>query len=83
MFIYDKVIHFDVEAILIALTSRVTFNKSSSRSSSLHNMTMVWAVMKQKIASYLELIKVDCFIRIFVLQHHITYNHILLHYQMF
>ena len=36
---------------------------------------MVWAVMKQKIASYLELIKVDCFIRIIVLQHHITYNH--------
>ena len=80
MFIYDEVIHFDVKAILTALTSRVTFNKSSS---SLHNMTMVWAVVKQKIASYLELIKVDCFIRIFVLQHHITYNHILIHYQMF
>ena len=36
MFIYDEVIHFDVEAILTALSSRVTFNKSSS---SLHNMT--------------------------------------------
>ena len=54
MFIYDEVIHFDVEAILTALTSRVTFNKNSS---SIHNMTNGLGCNETKIASYLELIK--------------------------